>query len=160
MGKTKYPISKIRSDYSYTLIDVANLFDVSKATVSRWIKDEGLKYFESSKRHFIYGSNLRVFIQLKNNRNKSITPADQIHCHSCRRPRDPTLDSLGYEQLVNGAIRVYALCSYCENKLSKFISINNWNEKNHFYNLLEAPSKTLIGEFNIKSECEPQKELK
>ena len=75
--REKYPLHIIRWNYTYSIVEMANLYTITPTTVFRWIRGEGLKRIEVSKRYFVHSSELREFLE-KNNKKKMNTTIELL----------------------------------------------------------------------------------
>lgn len=126
--RNRYSLARIRGNYTYTVEELATLFDIAPHTVFRWIREEGLKRLPGFKKYYVHSSDLRRFLQRLNKRNKKPCGANEIYCCKCRVPRKPSMDTLQAENLPNGTIRVKAQCGECGTGQFKVVSGRDWSE--------------------------------
>lgn len=156
--KRKYNPTRIRANYTYSVEDIAELFDVADMTVFRWIADEGLKRIEGSKKYFIHGSELRKFIELKNSKNKQPCKDNEIYCCRCRKPQSPFLETLEIKNLPNRTIRVLGKCIECSTTINKVVSGKKWDQSHPLYANINADQKQHKGESGSPRKCIDRKD--
>ncbi len=71
---------------SYTIGEIAALFDVTKTTVSHWIRD-GLTPIDRKRPLIFQGEHLRAFMQARMAATKRPLKAGEIFCVACKRAR-------------------------------------------------------------------------
>ena len=79
---------------SYTVEEVADLFDVHKNTVRHWIKD-GLPLCDERRPTLILGADLRDYLQARRQARKRKCRPCEMYCLRCRSPQIPA-DNLAY----------------------------------------------------------------
>lgn len=60
--KRHTPFARIKENYSYTVQEIADLFEIIIATVRRWGRIEGLKRIPKVRPHLVHSSDLRCFL--------------------------------------------------------------------------------------------------
>lgn len=131
--RDRYSMAPIRGNYTYSVEEVAELYGIASDTVFRWIREEGLKRLQGSKKFYVHSSDLRQFLREHNKRNKKPCNADEIYCCKCRVPRQPSANTVQAESLPNGTIRVKAKCGVCGTGQFKVVSNKNWSETHPLY---------------------------
>ena len=156
--KQRYALRSIRQQYTYSVYEIAELFNITPDTVFRWIRNEGLPRIIGSKKYFVHGSDLHTFLYKKNQKHKKSCKPDEIYCCKCRAPKTPNPNSINVLHLANGTFRAVGLCNVCMSKMGKVISPKSWNETHPFYRFANAPSITHDGESKSPPECQTQLE--
>lgn len=106
---------------SYTVEEVAELFNVHKRTVRNWVKS-GLPVYNELRPLLILGTDLRLFIRQNRQGNRRQCNGSELYCLRCRAPRLPSPDSVKFVQLPSGIGRVFGTCVKCGSKVNKFFS--------------------------------------
>ncbi len=117
----------IRLTVSYSVQEVAELFQLHKSAVLRWIK-EGLQIIDQRKPYLIYGSHLVDFLKLKQNRRKHKCKENELYCCKCRQPRQAILGSISIEQRNVHRLKIKGLCVVCKTSIYKDASAKKYDE--------------------------------
>ena len=121
MGKRFNPnLAKIHR--SYTIEEIAQLFEVHKNTVRAWIK-QGLSLNDDKRPIFILGSALRNFLQAKRSKHKQKCQPNEIYCVRCKSPQSPAAGLIEYEAINNTTSRIIAICPTCGGIINKYTNI-------------------------------------
>lgn len=156
--RRKYNLSRIRRNYTYSVEEVAELWDITTMTVFRWIADEGLNRIPNSRKYFVHGGELRKFLEQKNGKNKKPCAEHEIYCCKCRKPQSPNLQSLKSKNIPNGTIRVLGKCIVCSTTVNKVISGKKWGQKHPLYPNINAGQKQHKGESESQRKCKDRKD--
>jgi len=124
--------NKAKIHRSYTVEEVASLYVVHKNTVRAWVK-AGLPVCDNKKPMLILGRDLRLFIQLKNKKNKQKCKPNEMYCLRCKTPHVPAENMVEYEPINHVIGRLIALCSCCEGVMNKYISLASYTETKHLF---------------------------
>lgn len=98
---------------SYTVEEVARLYDVHRNTVRQWIK-QGLRTCDDRRPVLILGHALADFLTHKRTRNKQPCNPGEVYCVRCRAPRSPALGMADYEPLTATSGNLIGICPQCE----------------------------------------------
>jgi excisionase family DNA binding protein len=150
----KYSLRLVRRNYTYTVDEVAGLFDITPDTVFRWIRNEHLKRLPATRKYYIHSSDLKAFLEEKNAKNKHPCAEGEIYCCKCRRPRPPRAASIKSKKYPNKAIHISGKCSVCDTRQNKFVSAKKWSKTHPFHPDINAPSKPHNGEHISPCECQ------
>lgn len=121
MARYNYRLAKINR--SYTVSEIAFLYQIHPQTVKNWIK-QGLNVAVKTKPMLILGADLREFLQKKATRNKKTCQPGQIYCVACKEPKLPR-DS--YALLVSLNDKVGDLigeCPSCTHEIHRKVSLS------------------------------------
>ena len=154
--KHHYSLKPIRRNYTYSVDEVAELYGIAPATVFRWIRNEGLKRIEGSRKYFVHGSELTKFLEKRNAKNKKPCKNGEMFCCKCRTPKTPEPDSLKHKKLVNKTVRAYGHCSVCNTKMNKVVSGKKWTKKHPLYPDKNASTKPHSGESDSQRKCQTE----
>lgn len=97
---------------SYTVKEVASLYDVFKGTVRAWIK-AGLPTINDKRPMLILGSDLAVFHQARRTKNKRPCKPGEIYCLKCRAPKMPDGGMVDYQPVTEKIWNLVAICPDC-----------------------------------------------
>lgn len=106
---------------SYTVEDVACLFDTHKNTVLEWVK-AGLATNDSKRPMLILGADLAAFLKARRMKNKRPCKPNEFYCVRCRMPRVPAEGMVDYTPESETDIRMEAICPVCDCMMNRWIS--------------------------------------
>ncbi len=152
--KQKYSLKPIRRDYTYAVDEIAELYGITPDTVFRWIRNEGLKRNEASRKYFVHGSELAKFLERRNAKNKKPCKEGEMFCCKCRTPKIPKPESLKPKKLANKTVRVYGRCSVCNTRINTVVSGKKWSKSHPFYPDKHASTKPHSGESEAQRKCQ------
>ncbi len=154
--KQTYSLKPIRRDYTYSVDEIATIYGITPDTVFRWIRNEGLKRNEASRKYFVHGSELAKFLEWRNGKNKRPCKEGEIYCCKCRRGKAPKPDTLKFKKLPNKTVRVFGKCSVCDTRINTVVSGKKWTENHSFYPDKNASTKPHSGEPESQRKCQTQ----
>jgi hypothetical protein len=109
---------------SYTVEEIATLFDVHKNSVRAWIK-KGLPVCDDLKPLLILGGDLKAFLKAKRAQNKRTCKTNELYCCKCRAPQLPELSTIEFRHETTTKGRVIAQCSTCHSRMNKYFKLAN-----------------------------------
>ena len=86
MGKRHPNHRRVKTHRSYTVEEVAGLFDIHKNTVRNWLKN-GLATIDHNRPTLILGNDLAEYLKIRRTKNKQACKPEELYCSRCRRPR-------------------------------------------------------------------------
>ena len=101
---------------SYTVDEVAALFDIHKNTVREWVK-RGLPTNDDRRPMLILGRELVAFLQAKRAKNKRPCQMGEIYCVRCRSARKPAGAMAEYQPLTATSGNLVGICPTCESMM-------------------------------------------
>jgi hypothetical protein len=123
--KRNINLNRIKKNYAYSINDIGESFGKHKNTVCNWIK-EGLKTIDGKKPFLIHGSDLREFLEQKQNARKSKCKDDELFCTKCQKPQKPWGNLVDVFIRAKNKVRLQGLCAVCECKINKDFKVKNW----------------------------------
>jgi len=135
--KRNYNIRLIRSRRSYSISEIADLFNIHIRTVQTWHKDGLTALDESSKPFLFMGSELKRFLAEKRKVRKIKLKEDEFYCPRCRTGRISKIGKISFIRggremgLDDEQILIKGECTICDCILTRFSTINNL--KNSFF---------------------------
>ncbi len=108
--------------YTYSVAEVAKLYDVHRNTVRAWLKS-GLGSFRYGRQQFIKGAELRAFHIRTNSERRVTTPPGKIYCLGCRVPQPPDGGLVDVIGVRKGTINVRGICPGCGSFVHRHVSI-------------------------------------
>ncbi len=124
-----YNPNKVKIHRSYTVEEVAALFDVHKNTVRTWIK-KGLPVCDEQRPTLILGRDLKEHLKRSRQNRKRKCGPGELYCLSCKSPRKPAGNMVDYEPASNATGRLIGICSCCERIINRYVSYDTLR-KNH-----------------------------
>lgn len=97
---------------SYTVEEVARLFDVHKNTVRAWLRD-GLPSCDSKRPTLILGHHLAAYHQVRRTKNKQPCKPGEIYCVRCRAPKRPAGDMAEFQPTTATLGNLIGICPEC-----------------------------------------------
>lgn len=113
--------ARVKTHLVYTVWEVADLCNVHRQTVLRWIKEKGLRADTSQKPWLILGSDLKLFLGQKCTKRIRKLDLHQCYCLGCKAPRAPDGKMADYIQQSPTTGMLTALCPACGNVMNKVI---------------------------------------
>ena len=123
MKRTHNP-NKCKIHHSYTVEEVALLYEVHKRTVRNWII-KGLPICDDKRPLLILGTDLKQFLKQQRQNNKHKCKPSELYCFKCREPRLPDHKTIEFIEETNTKGRVIAACSVCNSLMNKYFSLKN-----------------------------------
>ena len=115
-----YRLAKIHR--SYSVEQVARLFNTHKNTVRQWIKS-GLPTCDTKRPYLILGSELRAFLQSRRARKKCPCGPGEFYCFRCRAPRPPAEGMVDYVPTSDTLGNLSAICPECSILMNRRTSL-------------------------------------
>lgn len=152
----KYNLRCIKENYTYSVEQITDLFDININTVRRWIREEGLKRLPKMRPHHVHSSDLRQFLEGKQKTRKAPCADHEIYCCKCRAPRTPKLGTGKVTTQPNGTVLFHAHCSACNTRMNRAIKGQKWTENHPLSVYLHDATKQHNGEEQSPRECAHQ----
>lgn len=103
---------------SYTIDEAARTLSVCKATVRRWIKDQGLSVIDERRPALLLGRDLIAFGKSRR-RPKHKCGIDQAYCFSCRTPKNAAFGQMEIVAANQTSANVRMCCQTCSSVMHK-----------------------------------------
>lgn len=107
---------------SYTVEEIANLFNIHKNTIRRWVKS-GLVTCDEKRPILILGHALAAFLQARRVKNKQPCKPGEIYCVRCRAPKVPAADMAEYSPVTEKVGNLIAICPDCNSIMNRRVSL-------------------------------------
>jgi hypothetical protein len=116
--------NRVKIHKPYLVAEIASLFDVSLATVRRWLR-AGLKAIDATRPLLIRGEELKRFVRWWRSRHKRRCEPGEMYCLKCRAPRRPLNGEaeLVPQNEICGQLR--GACSVCGRSMSRLVAYRN-----------------------------------
>lgn len=121
----KYNTHRISKRKTYTVNEIAALFDIHTKTIHLW-SAQGLEAVEGSFPHLIPGEELARFLDQRQNKQKCKLAADELYCVKCQQARKGLAHTLNTvisdKKMGKGKtfIILKARCEVCGGKMNRF----------------------------------------
>jgi hypothetical protein len=122
MRKRHHNHRLVKINRSYTVEEIAKLFNTHKNTVRRWVK-EGLATTDDKRPMLILGHVLMAFLQTRRTRNKQTCKSGEIYCVCCRAPRLPAGAMAEYRPVTEKFGNLTAICPDCHSIMNRRVSL-------------------------------------
>ena len=107
---------------SYTVEEIAGLFDIHKNTVRHWVK-EGLATIDDKRPILILGQVLIRFLQARRSKNKQKCKPGELYCVRCRARRLPAGSMADYKPITEKFGNLVAICPECNSLMNRRVSM-------------------------------------
>jgi len=107
---------------SYSVEEIARLFNTHKNTVRRWVK-EGLTTTDDKHPMLILGHVLASFLQARRIKNKQTCKPGEIYCVRCRVPKLPAGSMAEYSFITDKFGNLTAICPDCHSIMNRRVSL-------------------------------------
>lgn len=107
---------------TYTVEEMATLFDVHRNTVRHWLT-QGLATIDCRRPLLVKGDVLVAFLTTRRAKNKRPCSAGQIYCLRCRQPQTPSGDSVMYQAITGDRGNLIGTCPNCNARLFRRVSL-------------------------------------
>jgi excisionase family DNA binding protein len=122
MGKRHPNHRLVKIHRNYTVEEIANLFELHKNTVRRWVKD-GLAAIDDRRPMLILGNALVAFLQARRSKNKQTCKPGELYCVRCRAPKLPAGDMAEYQPITEKFGNLVAICPDCDAIMNRRVSL-------------------------------------
>lgn len=112
----------VKINRSYTVEEIAKLFNTHKNTVRRWVK-EGLIATDDKRPMLILGHVLIAFLQARRIKNKQACKSGELYCVRCRAPRLPAGTMAEYRPVTEKFGNLTAICPDCHSIMNRRVSL-------------------------------------
>lgn len=120
MRHPNYRLVKIHR--SYTVEEIAVLFNFHKNTVRQWVRD-GLPINDDRRPMLILGRALVAFLQARRTKNKRPCQPSEIYCVRCRSPQKPAGGMVEYQPKTESLGNLVAICPCCGSIMNRRVSL-------------------------------------
>jgi len=122
MRKRHHNHRLVKINRSYTVEEIAKLFNTHKNTVRRWVK-EGLATTDDKHPMLILGHVLASFLQARRTKNKQTCKPGELYCVRCRTPRLPAGSMAEYRPVTEKFGNLTAICPDCHSIMNRRVSL-------------------------------------
>ena len=140
----KYNINLIKQTLSYSVIEIAELFNLHKRTVQTWLQ-EGLPKIDNKRPFLVLGSELKEFISRKQKKRKKKCKQDEFYCCKCREVRQSRNNLVSIKILNEKSGLIKGICNQCNTKINKIFPIKKLGEIKEIFVVQRIDNKDLNG---------------
>jgi hypothetical protein len=126
-GKTSPNYRRVKVHRSYTVEEVAHLFDLHRNTVRQWIKT-GLPPIDGRRPRLILGRELIEFLKRRRLSKKRPCLPGQMYCVRCRAPKFPGAGMAEYQPLTGKTGNLAGICPDCNSMMYRCVSVARLDE--------------------------------
>ena len=109
---------------SYTVEEIAALYEVHRNTVRQWIK-AGLPVVDHRRPVLVMGAALADFLRSRRAEKKRPCRPGEIYCMRCREPRVPAGGDVRYHPITATQGSLVGICPACAAGLYRSVSVAN-----------------------------------
>jgi len=123
MKKRRHPNHRlVKGNRTYTVEEIATLFDNHKNTVRQWIKD-GLTTTDDKRPMLVHGQDLVDFLKARRLKNKRKCRPGELYCVRCRAPKLPAGGMADYCPITEKYGNLVAICPDCNSLMNRHVSL-------------------------------------
>ena len=157
--KRTYSLGLIRSDYSYTVEQIADIFSIDIDTVRRWLRKEGLNRIPKTRPYLVHSTELKTFLEKRQNKRKRPCAPNEMFCCSCQKSHPPKNGSVIAKELPNKSMRITGICPTRNTKMNRAVKAKDWSKKHPLAKYLHDATKQHNGEQLMPREYPVQQEM-
>jgi len=121
--KTRHPNPRLAKTYrTYTVVEVAELYDIHRNTVREWIK-RGLPTIDDRRPLVVRGHDLAAFLVARRSRKKRTCQPGELYCVRCRAPRTPAGDMADFEPVSATVGNLIGICPVCDCLMNRRVNV-------------------------------------
>ena len=121
MAKHRPKWQRVKIHRSYTVEEAANVLEIDKGTIRRWVKEKGLPILGDRKPALIHGTSLKAFGKDRSKTKVKCKP-HEFYCFRCKTPRSPAGNMADYIARTPKSGNMKAICEHCDTIMNKHVS--------------------------------------
>jgi hypothetical protein len=122
MGMRNHNHRLVKIHRTYTVEEMATLFDTHRNTVRGWL-DKGLTTIDQHRPLLVRGQVLVDFLKFRRAANKRPCRPGQIYCVSCREPQTPVDARAAYQPLTPTVGNLVGICPHCGSRIFRRVNL-------------------------------------
>ena len=119
----KYNPRLAKTNRSYLVEEISELYKVHKNTVNNWIK-EGLKLCVVDRPRLVHGQDLSDFLSIRRKKNKRPCKPGEIYCVACKSPKIPYANQVELQKINEFIGNLLGNCPTCGSRLFRKVSLS------------------------------------
>lgn len=156
--KRRHNIRLIKKGTSYSIQDIANLFNLHTNAVRQWLK-AGLPRIDKQKPYLVHGSDLYNFLNAKQIGRKHHCEPNQLFCCKCQKPRTATNNHVTIKILNQKQLQIYGRCTECKASMVRVGSVKKLLDYQKTFVINKIEDQHLIDTSPPSAKCYFDKEL-
>lgn len=148
--KRTYNTRLIKRNRSYTVQDVATLFQISTNAVLRW----GLTFMEGKKPQRIHGGELINHLNAKQSNRRHTCKANELYCCKCRRPQTVWENAAELIIRTPKQLNITGLCAICNTPAYRGGSVKKIHEYQKVFNVMTVREVHIVACVSPSVKCE------
>ena len=157
--KRTYNTQRIKSNLSYTIGEITELFEIHKTSVRNWMK-AGLQSIDKTRPYLIHGSDLKAFLNERQSKRKQPCNPHEFYCLKCRAPRSTWEGAIDINITSPKKLELLGLCSTCGTKVFKFGKVEKLPEYAKTFDVLEIQGQHIIERSHPALMCHFERTIK
>jgi hypothetical protein len=113
-----YNVRLIRRDLSYSIQEIAELYDLHPQAVRRWVKS-GLPTIDDRRPIYVHGTDLFGFLKQRQAARRRRCAPDEFYCCRCRAPRRVDGNRVTILHQTNTKLLLRGTCEACSAPVNK-----------------------------------------
>src|SRR5258706_11795835 len=122
MGARRPNPRLVKTHRTYSVEEIARLFDVHKNTVRIWLKD-GLSAIDEHRPTLVLGEELARFLQERRKNAKQSCGPGRIYCVACRAPKSPAGGMADCIVMNTTGGNLCGICPDCERLIYRRVNL-------------------------------------
>jgi excisionase family DNA binding protein len=153
--KRRYNLRLIKATWPYTVQEIAELFNIHKNAVLRWLK-EGLHADRGQRPYLIRGDELTRFLNQRQNGKRQQCGPRQFFCFKCRMPREAYLGIADIAIESPTRFRIKALRSVCDTSMNKVQRVGKLAKSKTLFHVQQLTGEHLLecSDLRLNSDLE------
>lgn len=147
-----YNTRLIKRTLSYTIQEIAELYDLHVNAVRQWIKS-GLQTIDGRKPFLIYGGDLIAFLNARQIGRKRKCAPDELYCCRCRAPRRADLNLVVISVQNEKQLTLSAKCCECSTTMNRIGSVKKLDEYRSTFTVQTIERRRIRERFEPGAMC-------
>ncbi len=157
--KKNYNINLIKQTLSYSVIEIAELFNLHKRTVQAWLQ-EGLPKIDNKRPFLVKGLELKEFISHRKRKRKKKCNQDELYCCKCQEARQSRNNLVSIKILNEKSGLIQGICNQCNTKINKLFASKNLEIIKEIFVVQRIDNKNLTRFNNTNANTDLKKVIK
>lgn len=142
--RRKYNTRRISLKLSYSVQEIAELFNIHKHAVLIWIRS-GLKIIDQKKPYLINGTDLTEFLNNRQKKRKHKCKQHEFFCFKCRLPRSSLPDHIRITTRNQHRLKISGKCEVCQTSIFKEGSVKKLTEFQKIFSVSVQTREHIFG---------------
>ncbi len=128
----------IKSKYSYSLQELADVIGCHPNTICNWMKNDGLQRIDGIYPYMLYGQVVIDFLKSRQLKKRKLL-INEFRCCACKTSRGAWQAIATIKTINSKVAMLQAVCERCNGKINKIISQKNLSEIEKIFNIHTLP---------------------